>query len=255
MGIIYIFLFIAGASIGSFINVCIYRIPQNFSIVRPGSYCPECKSEIAFYHNIPLISYLLLRGKCVSCGVSISLRYPIIELLTGIITIFTYYKFGFSYEFLFYLNFIYFAILIAVIDYYTQKIYNSVIAALWFSGILLNLAFPVIDWSLALFGIFAGGSVMFLIAILGKVLFKKESMGMGDVKFSAAAGFFLGWKMVLISIYFGFILALLAIIILKIGNKIKSGNYIPFGPFIAAGLIIFVFFGNTIIGLYLRLVL
>lgn len=123
------------------------------------------------------------------------------------------------------------------------------------SGILLNLLFPVITWEFALFGVIAGGSVMFLIAILGKLLFKKESMGMGDVKFSAAAGFFLGWKMVLISIYFGFILALLAIIMLKLANKIKAGNYIPFGPFIAAGLIIFVFFGNSIIGLYLRLIL
>ncbi|MGD9898161.1 MAG: A24 family peptidase [Calditrichaceae bacterium] len=255
MEIIYIFLFFTGISLGSFLNVCIYRIPQTISIVRPGSFCPECKSGIAIYHNIPLISFLLLRGKCASCGSSISLRYPLIELVTGIMTILTFYKFGFSHEFIFYLNFIYFAILIGIIDYNTQKIHNSVVAMMLVSGILLNLLFPVITWEFALFGVIAGGSVMFLIAILGKLLFKKESMGMGDVKFSAAAGFFLGWKMVLISIYFGFILALLAIIMLKLANKIKAGNYIPFGPFIAAGLIIFVFFGNSIIGLYLRLIL
>lgn len=176
-------------------------------------------------------------------------------MLTGLMTILTFYKFGFSHDFILSLDFIYFAILIGIIDFDTQKIYNSVVAAMLISGIILNLVFPVLDWNFAILGIFAGGGVMFLIAILGKALFGKESMGMGDVKFSAAAGFFLGWKMVLISIYFGFILALLAIIILKFSKKIKTGNYIPFVPFISAGLIIFIFFGQTLIAFYLGLIL
>ncbi len=251
---IIILFFIFGMLIGSFLNVCIYRLPLKKSIIYPSSRCPHCGVSIPFYHNIPLISYIILGGKCKNCLKSISLQYPLVELLSGLLTVLTYLKFGLNAELIFYLVFIYFLIIIGFIDLKTHLILNNILFFMIGAGVGINLIFKTIPWIEAGIGFVTGGAVMFFIALLGKVIFKKESLGMGDVKFVAVAGFYMGWKMIIPSVYFGFVLTLIAIIILRLISKIKAGDYIPLGPFIASGLLIFVFWGNVIMNYYWELV-
>lgn len=251
---IIILLFIFGMLIGSFLNVCIYRLPLKKSIVCPSSHCPHCGVSIPFYHNIPLISYIILGGECKNCLKSISLQYPLVEVLSGLLTVLTYLKFGLNAEFIFYLVFIYFLVIIGFIDLKTHLIFNNILFFMLGAGIGINLIFKTIPWIEAGIGFITGGAAMFFIALLGKIIFKKESLGMGDVKFVAVAGFYMGWKMIIPSVYFGFVLTLIAIIILKLISKIKAGDYIPLGPFIASGLLIFVFWGNVIMNYYWELV-
>ncbi len=249
-----LFLFCIGAVFGSFLNVCIYRLPKSQSLAKPGSHCPHCKKPIPFYLNIPILSYLVIRGRCRSCGSKISIQYPLVELAAGVLTLLAFHKFGLSASFFFYTVFIYFLIVIAVIDLRTQMIYNKVLILLFIYGLIFNLLFPVISWQVAGLGLLLGGGAMLLFAVLGKALFKKESLGMGDVKLAACGGFFLGWKMILIALYGGFFLALILIIFLKLLRLMPKNEYIPLAPFLAAGLIVFLFWGNWLIDNYFQLI-
>lgn len=242
--------FIAGAILGSFLNVCIYRLPRNISIVKPRSHCPNCKKAIPIYFNIPIISWILLRGKCRNCKSEISWRYPLVEFLSGLFTLLTFLRFGFSGEFLIFTIFIYFLIVISFIDIDTKLILNQLLVFMLAIGIGLNLIFNVISWLDGFFGIIAGGVFMLSIGLLGKVFLHKESLGMGDVKFAAAAGFFLGWKMILFATFFGFFLSLPVLIVLMATGKLKFGQYVPLGPFLAIALITFVYWGEIIIRWY-----
>jgi len=248
----YIFLFIIGSVFGSFLNVCIYRIPKNISLIHPGSACPSCEKRIPLYHNVPILSYLLLRGRCAECKTAISMQYPLIELMTALVTIALLWKFGISPELLFYAIFSYAMIVIAAIDLNTQLIHNKVLLFVAVTGIALNFVFAIIPWLDALPGILAGGGVMLLFAYLGRIVFKKEAMGMGDVKFAAVAGFFLGWKVILVALYLGFLIALFTIIILKLISRLNTEQPIPMGPFLAGGLFVFILFGDTLTSFYLR---
>ena len=243
-------IFIAGAAFGSFLNVCIYRIPKNISILKPRSYCPGCKQYIPYYLNIPIISWILLRGRCNNCKTGIPLRYPLVEILSGLFTLVTFLRFGFSSEFFMYIIFIYFLIVISFIDLDTNLILNKLLIVMLSFGILFNLFFNVILWEDGFLGIIAGGAFMILVSLLGKVVLRKESLGMGDVKLAAAAGFFLGWKMILFATFFGFLLSLPVLIVLMVFGKLKFGQYIPLGPFLAMALITFVYWGETIIQWY-----
>ncbi len=242
--------FIFGTVIGSFLNVCIYRIPKNISLVRPGSFCPNCGTHIPFYHNIPLLSYLILRGRCHACQHPISIRYFIVELFTGLLTVVTYHKFGLTPSFVFYMIFIYFLVVISFIDLSTQLIFNRMLGYLLAFGILFNLIFNVRPWSEAIPGFLAGGGSLLFFAILGKALFKKESMGMGDVKFAAVLGFFLGWKMVLLALLVGFMYAILAFLFLAISGKNRLQDYLPMAPFFTVGSVTFVYWGSTLLQWY-----
>lgn len=248
-----ILFFIVGVAIGSFLNVCIYRLPRKESVVSPSSHCPHCEKKIPFYFNIPIISYLWLKGKCFYCKSKISLRYLIVELLSGILTLLSFVHFGLGIKFIFYSIFTYFLITIAFIDLDTKQIYNKLLAYLIIFGIVANLFLKIIPWNEALLGVAAGGSFMILIFLLGHFLFHKESLGMGDVKFIAVAGFFLGWKMIIIATFFGFACSLPVLIGLMIKGKLKLGEYVPLGPFLAVALVVFVFWGRTILDWYLQL--
>ena len=243
---IELLVFVLGTIFGSFLNVCIYRMPRNISIVKPGSQCPNCKKHIPIYYNIPIISWILLRGKCKDCKSQISLRYPLVELLSGIFTLMTFLHFGPNGEFIFFTIFIYFLIVISFIDLDTKLILNKLLVIMLAVGIILNLIFNVIPFQEAFLGIVAGGLLMILIGILGKIFFKKESLGMGDVKFAAVAGFFLGWKMIVFATFLGFFFSLPVLIVLMIMGKIKFGEYVPLGPFLALALIAFVYWGEVI---------
>lgn len=249
-----VFVFIFGAIIGSFLNVCIHRIPNDESLVRPGSHCPHCKDKIPFYLNIPILSYLLLRGKCRACKIKIPFRYPLIELLSALVTLLAFYRFGLSPSLAFYLILSYGLIVIAMIDLKTKLIHNKILLFLLISAIIVNAIFQVVPWAQAGLGFLISGATMFLVSLLGKYLFKKESMGMGDVKFAAVVGFFMGWQMVLIAIYFGFVLALVAFYAARALPRKETDRYIPMGPYMALSLFIFLIWGNEIVQLYLDMV-
>lgn len=249
------YVFIVGAVFGSFLNVCIYRIPKGQSLIRPASRCPYCHTKIKFYHNIPLLSYLFLKGRCAYCGHKISSRYFWVELFTALLTVLTYAKFGLSWQMAFNLILLYALIVAAFVDYSEQIIPNKVLLTVIIAGFILNLVFRVLPWKEALLGLLISGGVFLLIALLATKVFKKESMGMGDVKLAAVLGFFLGWQIALLSLYLGFVFALLFFISLKFINKQPKNNYIPMAPFFSIGVIILMFWGHSLNALYWKLVL
>jgi len=252
---IAIITFFFGTVFGSFLNVCIYRLPRKISLITPGSFCPKCGTHIPWYFNIPIISYIILRGECHYCQQPISIRYPIIELLTALVTLVSYFKFGISGEFVFYTVFAYFLIVISFIDLSTQMIYNKLLVLLLVVGVILNFIFDIIPWQEALLGVISGMVLMLLFALIGYVLFRKESLGMGDVKFAGVAGFFLGWKLIGVAIFVGFFLAFIFILLLMFSKRISMGVYIPMGPFLVLSILIFVYWGSSILQLYLNWVI
>ncbi len=253
--IMYAYAFMVGAVFGSFLNVCIYRIPKGQSLIRPASQCPYCHTKIKFYHNIPLLSYLFLKGKCAYCGHKIASRYFWVELCTALLTVLTYSKFGLSWQMAFNLILLYALIVTAFVDYAEQIIPNKVLLTVLIAGLLLNVSFRVFPWKEAFLGLLVSGVVFLVVALVGTRVFKKESMGMGDVKLAAVLGFFLGWQMALLSLYIGFVLALLFFISLKFIDKQPKNNYIPMAPFFSIGVVILIFWGQSLNTLYWKLVL
>ena len=247
-------LFILGAVIGSFLNVCIYRLPQKISLWKPASFCPNCKKPVPVWSNIPVFGFFIVKGKCVYCKNPISLQYIGVEIFSGLLTVLAYKYFALSNLFILYSVFMYFLIVIGLIDLKIQLIYNKVLLVLLSFAVVFQIFWPFTSWPDALTGLAVGSGTMFLISLLGKLLFKKESLGMGDVKLAAVAGFIVGWQFVLIAIYAGFVFALITMILL---NRIKGtqlSGYIPLGPFLALGIMVFLFWGNQIIEVYMSLV-
>ncbi len=245
--------FILGILAGSFLNVCGYRIPLGKSVVWGRSFCPNCHHKLPFYYNIPLLSFIILKGKCHYCGAKISWQYPIVELLTGILTWALFQKFGLSYTFLFYLIFVYSLIVIAIIDWHTRLILNKILIFLLLSGIIINGIGHIIPFKQAISGAFVGGGSMFLVAYLGNRMFKKEAMGMGDVKLAFVSGFYFGWQFILWALYLGFILALLGIGLMWLVRQKRLPRQIPMGPFFALGFVVNLFYGPQLLEFYFRI--
>ncbi len=244
---------ILGAMVGSFLNVCIYRLPKEESIIWPRSHCPTCKKMIKFYDNIPLISYLLLRGKCRYCKGSISLQYPLVEGITALISLFLIMKFGPSLSYLFYFAFVAALIGITVIDLYHQIIPDVISLPGIGVGLLASLIIPQITFFNSLMGILLGGGSLFLVASLYQWIFKREGMGGGDVKLLAMIGAFLGWKAVILTILLSSLIGSITgitIMILK-GKDFKYA--IPFGPFLSLGAVISLFYGENLMRWYFYL--
>jgi len=240
-----------GGIVGSFLNVCIFRLPKEESIIWPGSHCPHCKTPIKSYDNIPLISYVLLRGKCRQCHGSISLQYPLVEGITALSSLLLIMKFGLSVTYLIYFAFVAALIVITVIDLYHQII-PDVISLPWIGvGLLASLTVSQINFMNSLLGILCGGGSLFLVATLYQWLFKREGMGGGDVKLLAMIGAFLGWKAVIVTILLGSLVGSITGIILMV-SKGKDFKYaIPFGPFLSFGAVVALFYGENIIRWYL----
>ena len=243
--------FIMGAGFGSFLNVCIYRIPAALSIVRPGSMCPSCRTPIQFYDNVPILSYLWLKGKCRFCEQKISLRYPAVEFATGLAAYAVFYKFGLTVESLIYFIFVATLILIAAIDF-DHKIIPDIISI---PGIPIGLAasfvLPATGFFDACIGVLVGGGILYALAWGYHAMTGKEGMGGGDIKLLAMIGAFIGWQGVLVTIFIssvmGTVIGLLVMLIMR-----KDLKYaIPFGPFLAAGAIAYVFIGPELIQWYL----
>jgi leader peptidase (prepilin peptidase)/N-methyltransferase len=244
--------FIFGAMVGSFLNVCIYRLPKEESILWPGSHCPHCNKHIRYYDNIPMISYLLLKGKCRYCQEPISIQYPIIEGVTALSSFFLIIKFGPSLSYLVYFAFIAALIVIAIIDLYHQIIPDVISLPGIGVGLLASIIIPQITFFDSLIGILFGGGSLFLVATLYQWLFKREGMGGGDIKLLAMIGAFLGWKAVILTILLSSLIGSITgitIMVLK-GKDFKYA--IPFGPFLSIGAAIALFYQNEIIFWYLQ---
>jgi len=255
-----ILIFIFGLIIGSFLNVCIYRIPRSKSIISPGSFCPLCGKPIAIRDNIPVLSYILLRGRCRHCGGKIFLRYPAVELLTGFLFVGAYLKSSYqpvaeTFRFPFYgglkvsatvLFFLSTLILVSFIDLEHKIIPNKVILPATGIGILLILlSRPA--WILeSLIGSLIGGGFLLFIALL-----RQEGMGGGDIKLGAFMGIFLG-RFTFLALFLGFLAGAVAGIVLILLKLKTRKDLIPFGPFLALGGAITLFFGPEIVGWYLR---
>ena len=249
-----------GLILGSFLNVCIYRLPRGQSVAVPRSYCPDCGRFIRWYDNIPLLSFLWLKGKCRFCNKKIPLRYPLVEAITGIFSCLVYLKFGGGLAYLFYFLLLA-APLIAItfIDLEHRIIPDSLSLPGILTGTLASFFLSGLPGTKALInsltGILAGGGALFLVSWFYEKLRHQEGIGGGDVKLAAMLGAFFGWKgvfaVLLFSSVLGSLTGLLFMIVFKKGLKFA----IPFGPFLAAGSLLYLFYGGEILGWYLGLTL
>ena len=248
--LIYILAFIFGSIVGSFLNVCIHRIPEGKSIIFPPSSCPNCNNPIAFYDNIPIVSYIVLLGRCRSCKTPISLRYPFVEFLTGLFAVMLLHKYGFSVMFFIYFPFVSSLIVITFIDI-KYRIIPDVISLPGIGVGLLASYFLPVGILNSVIGVLVGGGTLFLIAKGYHFVTGREGMGGGDIKLLAMIGAFLGWKAVIITLFTGSFIGAAAGSVLMLAKGKDSKYAIPFGPFLAAGALISLFFGEYLIKWYL----
>jgi leader peptidase (prepilin peptidase)/N-methyltransferase len=247
------YIFFIGMCIGSFLNVCIYRLPAGKSIVRPASACPVCGNPIHWYDNIPLISYVILRGRCRGCSTPISLRYPIIELLCGLFAMASAMQYGINMSALIYFILIAALLVITFIDI-DHRIIPDVISLPGIPlGFLCSFILPQLKWSDSLIGIAVGGGSLLTIALGYQFITGKDGMGVGDIKLLAMIGAFLGWKGVFFTIMASSLIgtAVGIVVMLRSGKGMKMA--VPFGPFLSMGAILYVFFGPRLIDWYFNL--
>ena len=240
--------FILGLVIGSFLNVCIYRIPRGESLLHPlYSVCPKCNHRLFPFDLIPLLSFLLLKGKCRYCETQIAYRYFFIELLTGMLFVLAYWYLGLTWSLLSLWFFIALLIIVAFIDLEHQIIPNKVNLFGFVSGVVLNLFTGNLSLLNMLLGFLVSGGLLFLIAVLSR-----GGMGGGDIKFGAVMGVFLGWQLALLALLIAFVLGGLGGIVLLALKKKGRKDMIPFGPFLVLGSLVSILFGNQILSWYLQ---
>ncbi|MFA5271623.1 MAG: prepilin peptidase [Candidatus Omnitrophota bacterium] len=268
-----IFVFVFGTIVGSFLNVCIHRMPKDMSIVKPRSFCPHCKTPIHSYDNIPLVSYLILGGRCRKCKEKISFRYPLVELITGIFFLVLYFHLGFSLSLTKYLFFFSLLIVVSFIDID----YHAIPAYLCFIGILVGLALDfVITINLlksgslndptqmpiyiSLKALIFGLGFTYLFKFFGDIFInmylafrkkesiegEKESLGLGDVDFMGLVGVYLGMKAVIVVF---FLAPFFALAYSFVGMFFKKSHLIPYLPYLSLAAMVFFFWGNQILKL------
>jgi leader peptidase (prepilin peptidase)/N-methyltransferase len=244
-------IFIFGAVIGSFLNVCIYRIPAGVSIVKPASRCPACESPIRWYQNIPILSYLVLRGRCARCQHSISWRYPLVEALTGLLFLLVFRSFGMMWATPVYWVLVAALVAISFIDLDHQIIPDVISLPGVPAGFLLTFLVPWLSWKDSLLGILIGGGSLACVAWIYYLVTRNEGMGMGDVKLLAMLGAFMGWKAILPIIFIGSVIGSLVGVPLMLIQRANGKLAIPFGPFLSLGAIVFLLWGADLINWYL----
>jgi leader peptidase (prepilin peptidase) / N-methyltransferase len=273
LGFFVTFSVILGLLIGSFLNVVIHRLPKmmeqewhnnclelqgkeipqqaKFNIVTPRSACPSCGHQITSLENIPIISYLLLNGKCKGCKAKISIRYPLVETLTGALLGAVAYKFGYTYTTLFAWTFTIALITLTFIDFDTQLLPDDITLPLLWVGLLLNLNHGFTDLKSAVIGAMIGYLILWSVYWLFKIVTGKEGMGYGDFKLLAAIGAWFGWQIIPAVILLSSVLgAVIGIAMIMFRGK-SGGTAIPFGPFLALGGIAALFFGQQLASFYL----
>lgn len=242
---------IIGLVIGSFLNVCIYRLQKQASISKPRSHCPNCKHQLRFWENIPVLSYVFLKGKCSNCKTKISIRYPLVEILTALVFVVIYYYFDISIETFLLMLFFSIVIIITFIDIDVQLIPNKLLII----GIFPIIAFILIKQPNPYLDHIAGAMllavVFYIIGYIGKLIYKVDSMGMGDVKYAAVIGLLLGWEKGILAFIIAFFSAAVIIVIVSMYKKLDRKQRIPFGPFLSIGCFVAFFWGTDILNWYL----
>lgn len=242
-----------GAFIGSFLNVLVHRLPRKENFVTGRSHCPKCKELIHWYDNIPIFSFVILGAKCRCCKEPISWRYPLVELVTACFFLVLYKLYGVSFHSMIAAIFFSMLLVVTLIDFEFYIIPDRITYPGMVLGLALSWVNPLVTPLEALIGLLAGGASLYLLAMLGDLLFKKESLGGGDIKLAAMLGAFLGWKNIIFIFFgaavFGLIYALLQ---MAASRKEGAGRMIPFGPFLSLAAIVALFFGETLINFYVH---
>ncbi len=274
----YIFVFVLGACIGSFLNVVIHRVPNELSLL-PSSACPKCKAAIKFYHNIPIFGWLMLGGKCANCKEPIAWRYPAVELLTALVFCLVYWQIGLTVFLPVALVFAATMLALIFIDAEHMILPNVITYPMFVIALVVRVVWPMLpdphlfsdmkfapivwlhtggypDWSVslagALFGALVGGGSLWLVGAIWKALRGVDAMGLGDVKLLLGLGALLGWRLTILTIFIGAFTGALAGIILISRQKDKDmQTQIPFGIFLGIGSIVALLFGDQMIAWYL----
>jgi leader peptidase (prepilin peptidase)/N-methyltransferase len=256
----YFLIAVLGLVIGSFLNVCIYRLPEGKSILKPPSHCPKCKKRLKGIDLIPVFGYLLLQGRCRYCKASIPPRYVFVELVTSIVFVFLYSKYGYSAEFMAAAYIMSILIAVLFIDARHKIIPNELVLA-GLAGavplILYNAFYPLefygdSRWWSPLLGILPGTGFLFLVALAGLFIYgSDEAIGMGDVKIFAPIGIFLGWRMCIIALLVSIIMAGASGAALVAARIRKRRDTVPFGPFIVIGTFTAFMWGQKILEWYI----
>ncbi|MGH7198263.1 MAG: prepilin peptidase [Candidatus Omnitrophota bacterium] len=250
-------LFLLGAAVGSFLNVCMIRIPMRESIAFPASHCLSCRRPIAWFDNIPIVSFFALKGRCRNCGSRISWQYPAIEALTGFSFVLFFGVFGLTAKGILYLVLSLALLVVSVIDWKTQIIPDVISLPGLALGLAASIIFPGLhgaeSWKGGLIqsaaGAFVGGGILALIGTLAERILKKEAMGGGDVKLLAMIGAFIGWRGILWTLFAGSFAGALIGMYLRVR---KGEERIPFGPFLAFAAVSYLFFGERVWQWYLN---
>ena len=267
--------FVFGSMIGSFLNVCVYRIPKGVSVAKGRSHCPKCDRGIAWYDNIPILSWLILGARCRHCAQPISWQYPLVEGITGFLFLLVFLKFGLTVATLVYMALAASMVLVTFVDLTDWTIPNEVT----FPGIPLGVVFSLVgmfypesnliltDPVASLIGVLAGGGSLYLLDKAALLLLKKRGMGFGDVKLLAMLGAFFGWQGVILIIMMASLLGSVVGVAMIFAEKRRSrhvapesdeedtvahaGHYLPFGPYLSLAGVLYMFFGPELVNLYL----
>ena len=251
----YLAAIVFGAMVGSFLNVCILRVPKEESIVFPASHCMKCRKVLAWFDNIPILSFLFLKGRCRQCHKKISWQYPIVEAMTALTFTGFYVYFGLTVQGAVYLVLTLALLVQSVIDFRYQIIPDGITLPGIVVGVLLSGFFPSLHgqsvWWMglkaSLIGLFLGGGFLYALGTIAEWILKKEAMGGGDVKLLAMIGSLLGWHGVLWTLFLSSLLGA----VIGLYFKLKTGEEkIPFGPYIAMGAVSYLFFGPTVFNAY-----
>jgi len=249
---ITIFSFVLGSAIGSFLNVCIYRLPKEESIVTPRSRCPACGTPIRAIDNIPLLSFAFLRGHCRACKSPISWRYPLVEALTGTLFALTVWQFGATLRAAFLLAFLCGLMVVSFIDLDHQIIPNAITLPGIPIGLLAGMVLgqpPLLD---RVIGMLVGAGFLYMVLLYGGALYGQEAMGDGDLNLIALVGSFLGWKAVALTILLGCLFGSAVGLALMAARRLGRRQHIPFGPFLSLGAVVALFWGERLIAWYLK---
>lgn len=244
-----------GLTIGSFLNVCIYRMPIDKSVVTPRSFCPSCNTPVSAKDNIPVLSYLILGGRCRACRSAISVRYPMIEILNAALYALVYLRTGMGWHLPVYLALTSSLIVITFIDLDHQIIPDEItLAGIGIGFVAASFILPdpfdrgiaIMGWKQSLIGAGVGFSLFYLVAVAGSFIFKQDAMGGGDIKFMAMAGAFLGWKGVLMTTFLGSLFgSIIGIVVMRLKGTGRK-TVLPFGPFLAIAVFITLLWGHEI---------
>ncbi len=250
---LYILIAWLGLIFGSFLNVLIYRIPRHKGVVFDRSACPTCGARISWYHNIPLLSFIWLRGKCASCRKPISWRYPAVEALNAVLYLYFFWQFELT------LSFVVFSALASalLVIFFIDLDFQIIPDVITLPGMAAGLAVSLLPGGLgilpALVGLLVGGVALYLIALAGDFLFKKESMGGGDIKMAAMLGSFLGWQKVLLIFMSSAVIGLVVSLVIMIFSKaLRKERVVPFGPFLSIAAVVAMIYGDRIIAFYIN---